>query len=118
MKIKQQKNGDKREREGDVWRENMKSSTTFVREVGRRRVAVLWARECEELNHLCQNTMSFRSTFFLNFQFLKIKKKRGKWVGKIELPHVAYFHWSKNEAPEDDPKRIEGDGCMRSRRMI
>ena len=40
------------------------------------------------------------------------------WVGKIELPHVAYFHWSKIEAPEDDSRRSEGGGCMRRRRII
>ena len=32
-------------------------------------------------------------------------------MGKIEVPHVACFHWSKNKASEDDPRRTEGDGC-------
>ena len=46
--------------------ENVKSSATFVR--ARRHLEVL----------------------FLNFQFLKIKK-RGKWVGKIEVPPRGMF---------------------------
>ena len=83
-------------------------SSDRTTEVGRRRVAELLVRECEKFGHFCQSTTSFRSTFF-EFSILENKKKR-KWVGKIEVPHVACFHWSKNKAPEDDPRRTKGDG--------
>ena len=71
-------------------------------------MAVLWVRKCEEFDHFCQNTTSFRSTFF-EISILENQKKRGTWVGNIELPYVACFRWSKNKAPEDDPRRTEGD---------
>ena len=85
-------------REGEEWLyygcENAKSLATFVR--ARRHLEVL----------------------FFEFSILENQKRGGKWVGKIELPHVACFHWSEKKAPEDDPRRTEGDGCVKHWRMI
>ncbi len=76
-------------REDEEWLyygcENMKSLAVFVR--ARRHLEIL----------------------FLNFQFLKIKKKGGNGWGNLEFPTWLIFIGQEIEAPVDNPRRTEGD---------
>ena len=85
-------------------------------------------RNYEKFGRQCQSMMSLR-WFLFEFSTFENPKKWGNRWGKCEVPHMAYFHWLKEERRrreirgemegkgikvlKDDTKRDEGCSSLR-----